>query len=102
MTSLATKLFGLPEEIVVGDPCPAHLYRWTIFGNSSFQVCLQHTVGDEGSHEFCQDLMQSISVGVARNLCNAEAPPCRAVPGQAAWMVLIGKKAGSRKNGPCN
>jgi hypothetical protein len=98
MTNLVTKLLGLPEEIVVGKPSSAHLYRWTIFGTNHFKVCLQHTVGDDGSSEFCKDPMQFISFGVARNLYYPEPRSCEVIPDRAAWTVLIGKKPVTRKN----
>jgi hypothetical protein len=91
MTGLATKLFGIPEEIVIGKPCPSHLYRWTIFGNTHFKVCLQHTIGNDGSREFYQDPMPFISVGVAQRLCTAGVPQREVISCRAAWMVLIGK-----------
>jgi len=91
MTSLATKLFGIPEDIVIGKPYPSHLYRWTIFGNNHFKVCLQHTIGNDGSREFFQDTMPFISVGVAQSLCTAEIPQREVISRRAEWMVLIGK-----------
>jgi len=91
MTSLATKLFGIPEDIVIGKPYPSHLYRWTIFGNNHFKVCLQHAIGNDGSREFFQDTMPFISVGVAQSLCTAEIPQREVISRRAEWMVLIGK-----------
>jgi hypothetical protein len=88
MTNLATKLFGLPEEIAIGNPCTAHLYRWMIFANNHFQVCLEHTIGDEGSREVPQYPLQFVSVGVAHEI----------VAGRATWMVLIEKKSNTVKN----
>jgi hypothetical protein len=88
---LATKLFGIHEEIVIGKPGPSHLYRWTIFGNTHFKVCLQHTIGNDGSREFYPDPMPFISVGVAQRLCTAQVPQGEVISSRAAWMVLIGK-----------
>jgi hypothetical protein len=98
MASLITKLFGIPEEITIGDPRAAQLYRWTIFRNNHVNVSLQHSIGYDWSSDLNAYPSRFLSIGLAQSSVEEASRAHEQFANQAAWMVLIGKPPQSRKN----
>ena len=65
VSSLLTRLFGVPEEINGDGRCPTYLYRWTLGSREGhFQVYLHHFVGDDWTHDFHDHPKRFISIGL--------------------------------------
>jgi len=89
ITSVATKLLGLPEKIS-GHDARGSQHRWTILGNNHFKLYLYHFTGDTwGTGTDYPKWF--ISTGLAKWYAEETAQALEAFPDGEAWMLLIEK-----------